>query len=507
MYDHEPAAFAHRWPIAIGVMLATILEVLDMTIVNVSLPHMMGSLGANTQQITWVLTAYIVAAAVFMPLTGFLTKNLGRRRLLLINVVGFLAASVLCGTSVSLTEILIFRTLQGIFGASLVPLSQTIMQTIFPKEEQAKAMAIWGVGVMVAPILGPTLGGYITETMNWRWIFYLNIPICLIAFILISRYLPETKREKVRIDTLGLILMAVGIGALQLFLDQGNNDNWFESNFIIALATMGGVCLFAFIVRGIKKKDNIINLRLFADRNFALATTILAFFAASMFGMLTLLPIMLEQLMNYPTATTGLVLAPQGIASATAMAVAVNLLKKVAPHKIIFTGLVFEAIGAYLISQFGPSIAMGNIMFATALMGFGMGLFFVPITMMAYHTLPKEDLAEGSGLFSFGRNLGSSIGISLLGTLLSQETQINWNRLCGHIRLDNPALQTWLSTNHLSLNNPLTAQLLAQNLGAQASMIAFLDCFFLIAITFMILLPTIFLFKRVKLDLSSGLVH
>ncbi len=495
----------HRGLIIAAVMLATIIEVLDMTIVNVSLPHMMGSLGANTQEITWVLTAYIVSAAICMPLTGFLSKRFGQKRLLLVSIAGFLVSSVLCGASTDLTEMLVFRTFQGIFGASLVPLSQTILQSVFPKEEQSKAMAIWGVGVMIAPVLGPTLGGYITQTMNWRWIFYINIPVCIFTFFLVFRYLNETVREKVPVDLVGLILMTLGIGSLQIFLDQGNSNNWFQSSFITYLAILAVCALTIFIIRGYNKKDNIVNLRLFADKNFALSTIMLALFVACMFGILALLPIMLEELMNYPAMTTGLVMGPQGLTSALGMATSVALLKRVDPRRIMFVGLLLEISGSYLMTRWGASFEMRNVITSMMLMGFGMGLFFVPITTLAYYTMAKSDIAEGSGLFSFSRNLGSSIGISILSTIFTRQSQVNWNQLSGHLRADNPAVQQWLSAHHLTLNDPLAMQLLGQTLSQQANLIAFIDSFWVVNIAFISLLALVFFFKRVDLSKAEGL--
>ncbi len=488
-----------RWHITIAVMLVAVIEVLDMTIVNVALPHMMGTLGANSEQITWVLTSYIVSSAICMPLTGFLVKRLGQRRLLLINIIGFLAASMLCGTAVNLPEIVFFRTLQGIFGASLVPMSQYVLTGVFPPEERGKGMAIWGVGIMAAPVLGPTLGGYITESMNWRWIFYLNIPVCIIALYMTLKYIPESKRDNTeKIDWLGLILMAVGIGAIQVVLDRGNEKNWFSNNGIIALSLVGMLATAFFITRGLKIKHSIVNLRIFHDRNFTACTLMMAMFGITAFGIIAIQPIMLENFMNYPTETTGMVMAPRGIASAIAMLIigGGGLLNRFDPRRILVLGLIVSATGTFLMSRFNLQMGMWPILSSGFLQGLGMGMFFVPLSTILNATLNESETAEATGLYNFGRGLGSSIGISILSTVLTRETQINWNRLGGHMNQFSSNFQHWLQNAHLSLNNPHTLPLLGKTLYTQASMVAFVDCYRLATMTFLLMLPLVFLMQR-----------
>ena len=276
--------------ITITVMIVAIIEILDMTIVNVALPAMMGDLGANADQITWILTSYIVSSAIVMPLTGFFVTYFGRKKLLLTSITGFLLFSMLCGLSTSLTEIILFRIGQGMFGALLVPLSQYILNDAYPKKDRGKAMAIWGIGLMVAPILGPTVGGYITDAMSWRWIFYINVPVCIGAFFLATRFIKETVSEKKYIDWVGLLLLALGIGALQIFLDRGNTDNWFHSNSILILCFVWVCSFIIFIVRGINKPDNIINLKLFKSRNFTITVIMLSVSGIAIFGIIAVIP-------------------------------------------------------------------------------------------------------------------------------------------------------------------------------------------------------------------------
>lgn len=490
------------WLITISVMLVAVIEVLDMTIVNVALPSMMGALGANADQITWVLTSYIVASAICMPLTGFLVTRFGRKKILLIDIVGFTLASMACGMAGNLMQIVIFRILQGLFGATLVPLSQYILRDSFPNEQQGKAMAIWGVGIMAGPVFGPTLGGYITETMNWRWIFYINIPVCIIAFIMASQVIKETATQKQKIDWLGLILMTLGVGALQLFLDQGNQYNWLESNLIIALIATFIVSTGLFILRGINKPDNIINLSLFRDRNFTAATLVTLLCSICIFGVIAIQPMMLENLMGYPANAAGKIMAPRGIACAISMMMIAQLIGKVDPRKLIIFGLLLCAAGSYISIGFDLVTSKKLLILSGIIHGFGMGFFFVPVSAIALSTLPPKDTAEGSGLFSFGRSIGMSIGISILGTVLTRQTQVNWNRLGGHIQDSSLGLQMWLSQHGMNFSDPMTAKILAMQVAQQANMIAFINCYWLTVIGYLLLIPLVFILE--KPDLSQG---
>lgn len=481
-----------KYLITLTVMIVAIIEVLDMTIVNVALPPMMGSLSANTEEITWVLTSYIVSAAVFMPLTGVLIERLGQKRLLLINIVGFCVSSMLCGLANSLTEMVLFRTFQGIFGASLVPLSQFILRNTYSKKEQGKAMAIWGMGIMAAPVLGPTLGGYITDALDWRWVFYINLPICIIAFLLALRVIDKTKRIKNPIDWGGLLLMVTAIGTLQLFLDQGNSKDWFASNEICVFFVLCIVSLAVFIKRGLKKKDNIINLHLFKNKNFSIATVMITIFVSAMLGIVTTQPMMLERLMGYPTVTTGLLMAPRGLASAFAMGFVATLINRYPPKYLIAAGLFFSVLGTTLMTHFQLHTTMYTIMWVGAIQGLGMGLFFVPLSTLAFSTLKPEQAGEATGMFSFGRSLGSSIGISIMSTLISRESQINWNQMRHHLSIFNPTLQDFLSRNNLTIDTPVAVQMLAQRLTLHANFHAYVDSFMLAAFTFLLLIPFLF---------------
>ena len=486
--------YENRWWIALTVMLVAVIEVLDSTIVNVSLPNMMGSLGANIDQITWVLTSYIVAAAVCMPLTGYLVKRFGQRKLLLINIVGFLIASMLCGTAMSLLEIVVFRIFQGIFGASLVPLSQFILRDTFPKKEQGTAMAMWGIGIMSAPILGPALGGVITEYFSWRWIFYINLPVCALAYVMTLKFIHRTETERGDVDWIGLGLMVVAIACFQMFLDRGNNINWFDAASTRWLTVGYLVSTPLLIWRCLNVPNPIINLHVFKDRNFLLSTLLLSGFILFLFGQLTLSPLFLQNLVNYPSLTAGLAMGPRGLASMVGMALAGRWLKKTDARNLIFLGLLLAAYGTYLFAHFNTDISFYNYFYASLFQGFGMGLFFVPLSTIALATLPNTELAGAAGLWGLSRNFGQSLGISIMATILSRTTQTNWNTLGSHISSFNTNLTLWTQNAHQTLG-PVAYQLLAQQLEAQAQMIAFNNIAWISAVGMFALLPFVCLMK------------
>ncbi len=486
----------NRWFVIAAVMLSTVMEILDTTIVNVSLPHMMGSLGADRDQISWVLTSYIVAAGVLMPLTGFLVNRIGCRRLLLINIAGFMFASALCGVSDNLLQIVLFRLLQGMFGASLVPLSQFILRDTFPAEDQAKVMAIWGIGVMAAPIMGPTLGGYITDALNWRWVFYINVPICLLDFFLVLSFVRETVTKKDTIDWTGMILMIVSIGMLQLFLDRGEISDWFASSGIRWMFLIFVVSFLWFLIHSFRTPNSIINLRLFRDRSFAVGTLIMSFFAAAVLGSLALFPQMLESLYGYTSNLTGMVMAPRGIASGVMMVICSRLMMRGAdPRMLIFIGLAIGTYSTWELGCLSLDASMYDLIMLGLIQGIGVGCFFMPLTSIVYSTLPRQAIAEASGLFNFGRNIGNAMGISLLTTYLDRSTQANWHSLGRHIQPANPNLTRWLAARHLSLNDPHTIALLGNQLNIQSNFIAFMHTFKLTALVLFLALCLILFLK------------
>lgn len=486
----------HRWLIVITVMLVAILEILDSTIVNVALPAMQASLGANTDQITWVLTSYIVASAIMIPLTGFLSDRLSTKRLLLINITGFLISSILCGISTSLLQIVCIRALQGAFGAALIPLSQSVLRQTFPPEQQGKAMAIWGIGIMAAPVLGPSLGGYITSNASWRWIFYINVPFCLLSLLLAIIYIPQTKPIFRKIALKELIYMIIGISCLQLFLDQGNSHAWFESGYITLLAIAAAIGLITFATISLRSHKPLVTLRLFANRNLAISSLTLALFSASVFSMLALQPIMLESLFQYTPLQVGYVMAPRGVSSALAMMVCGICMQRFDARILMIIGMTASACAALMLSHISLQTSFDFYLWQGVIQGFGMGLIMVPLSYFALSTLSKREITEGAGLFSYGRQLGTSIGISVFVTLFSHESQVSWHSLSGKISPYRAQVQNWLLKQGYHMHTAPAAQALSSEVARQSSMIGFVDSFYIMAIVLFALIPFLFFIKK-----------
>lgn len=496
-----------RWLIVIAVMTIAILEVLDSTVVNVALTSMMSSLGANSDQITWVLTSYVVASAIMIPLTGFLSHRIGIKRLLLVNIAGFMIFSMLCGMSTSLSEMVTFRLLQGAFGAALIPLSQSILRQSFPLDQQGKAMAIWGMGIMVAPILGPTLGGYIVDYSSWRWIFYLNVPFCIAGFILASIVIPAIAGRKRAFDWQGIIFMVLGIGCLQLFLDQGNTHDWFQSHLIVVLFSLSLIGLIFFIYHSLTTQNPAVKLHLFRDRNFTLCTVIFAIFAGNIFGLLTLEPIMLQTIFQYTAIDAGLAMAPMGLFSTIGIMISTSLMKRLPAKYLIAAGLLSVSIGAYSLSHLTLDASFNVIRECNFGLGLGLGLLMVPLSAFALATLNQADITDGSGLFSYGRMLGTSVGTSLLSTLASRLSQVNWNRLNGHVNPFNDHLTQWLEHSHGSLQNSGTLSTLQQTIASQAAMQAYIDAFHLVSILMLCAIPIALFTRHVNLSQIEMSAH
>lgn len=485
--------------VSIGIMAATLMQVLDTTIVNVALPHMEGSLAATHDQISWVLTSYLVSSAILMPLTGYFSERLGRRNYLFISIIGFIIASCLCGAATSLSQIVAFRLLQGVFGAALVPLSQAIMTDIFPKEEHGMAMAIWGMGVMIGPILGPTLGGYLTDVATWRWNFYINIPVGILSLFLLWRYLPDTKKSLRGMNWLGLSLISLLIGATQYLLDRGNQQDWFSSWDIRIAALFIIIGLLGFVFPYLRKSINgVVNLSVFRDRNFSLSCLLIAMFGLGLYGTMVMLPIMLEDLLNYPVLTTGINMAPRGVSSMIAMLFVGKMMRKIDARLIIAMGIVISCLGTAIDLSYSLNISSGWISWPMFLQGFGMGMIFTPLSVIAFSTLTTTFRTEAAGMYSLLRTIGSSIGISIVSTLYSRQSQTAWNQIGSSIQPYNPALETYLDNHQLTLDNPVAAQVLGQELAQQAGMVAMLDVFTFICWSFAIMLVMLILLKKPK---------
>jgi DHA2 family multidrug resistance protein len=472
------AAAPNRGLITASVMLATVMQVLDTTIANVALPHMQGSLSASQDQISWVLTSYIVASAIMTPTTGFLVGRFGRKRLFLLSVVGFTIASVLCGVAGSLSQMVAYRLLQGMFGAALVPLSQSVLLDSYPPERHGSAMAMWGVGVMLGPILGPSLGGYLTDVYDWRWVFLINVPFGVLAYIGIWAVVPDTERDrKLPFDWLGFALLSLAIGALQMMLDRGELKDWFSSREIVLYAVLSGLCAYLFVVHSVTSRRPFIDLRIFEDRNLVTGLALIFTVGILMMATLALSPPFLQSLLGYPVMTSGLVLAPRGVGTMVAMMLAGRLIGKIDVRLMIATGLALIAYSLWEMSLFTLDVSQALIIETGIVQGFGFGCVFVPMSTIAFATLSPQLRPQGTSLFSLLRNLGGSIGISYAVFLLTTLTAVNHQELAGHVTAYNPMFKAPYLPPMWSLSEPHGLAALNAEVTRQASLIAYLDDF------------------------------
>lgn len=424
----------NRGLITVAVMLATVMQVLDTTIANVALPHMQGSLSATQDQIAWVLTSYIVAAAIMTPPTGWLAARFGQKRLLLAAVAGFTATSVLCGVSMSLEGMIVARVLQGLSGAALVPLSQSVLLDTYPRERHGQAMALWGVGIMVGPILGPTLGGYLTEYYSWRWVFFINLPLGILALVLIGVVVPETPSGRgARFDVFGFALLSIGIGALQLMLDRGEQLDWFASTEIMIEAGLAVLGIYMFIVHITTARHPFIDPDLFRDRNFVTGLLMIFVIGIILLASLALMPPFLQHMLGYPSLTTGIVLAPRGVGTMVSMLVVGRLVSRVDPRLLLTIGFSLIGLSQYQMTGFSLDVSTRAVVESGFIQGLGLGLTFVPLSTMAFATLAPEQRTTAASMFSLVRNIGSSIGISIVVTMLSRNTTINHALLTEHV--------------------------------------------------------------------------
>jgi MFS transporter, DHA2 family, multidrug resistance protein len=496
------SAATPRALVTVSVMLATIMQALDTTIANVALPHMQGAMSATQDQIAWVLTSYIVAAAIATPLSGYLAGRIGRTRLFLWSVAGFTVASMLCGAAQSLPQIVGFRLLQGVFGASLVPLSQSVLLDTYPREKHGRAMAMWGVGVMVGPILGPTLGGYLTEYYNWRWVFYINLPFGILSFLGILAFVRETVPDTLRrFDWMGFAMLSLAIGALQLMLDRGQSQDWFNSTEIVLEAVVAGLCLYLFLVHMFTAERPFIEPGLFKDRNFGVGILFIFIVGIVLLATLALLPPFLQGLMGYPVLTTGYVLAPRGLGTMIGMMLVGRLTGKVDERAMILLGLGLTALSLWEMAGFTIEVGTWELVRTGITQGLGLGFIFVPLSTITFTTLAQRYRNEGTAMFSLMRNIGSSIGISVVMTLLAQNTQANHGLLSESITPFRPLLQfpdAW---------NPATiAGLAALNneVSRQAAAIAYLQDFRLMMVVVLAAVPLLLLLRGTHRGAPAG---
>jgi DHA2 family multidrug resistance protein len=487
----------NRGAITVCVILATLMQALDTTIANVALPYMQGSVSASQDQIDWVLTSYIVAAAIMTPPTGFLSGRFGLKRLLLVSVAGFTVASMLCGIAQSLIEIVLFRVLQGVFGAALVPLSQTVLLNINPRERQGSAMALWGVAVMAGPVLGPVLGGWLTSAYSWRFVFYINLPIGVLAFLGMSTFLRETPRDPVaKLDWFGFGTLSLAIGAMQVAIDRGEEKDWFGSGEIVAETIVAASAFYLFLVHTFTAREPFMRPRLFRDGNFSAGTLFVTVVGLTYYASLALQPPYLQSLMNYPIVSAGLVMGPRGIGTMASMMVVGRLIERIDTRLLLGIGLGLTAWSFYAMTGWTPDVSQTTIVAVGVVQGLGLGFLFVPLSVVTLSTLSPDQRAEGAGLYSLARNIGSSVGISVVNSLLTQSTQVNHSAIAQHVTavnrmFDAPAVaQYW---------NPLTAvgrAALDAVVTRQAQIIAYIDDYKLLMIATLAVMPLLVVFSK-----------
>ena len=500
----------NRGLITVCAMIATLMQALDSTIANVALPYMQGSLSATADQITWVLTSYIVAAAIMTAPVGWLSARFGRKNLFLMCLVGFTAASMLCGIAQTLEQIVIFRLLQGVFGAALVPLSQATMLDIYPPAQRGSAMALWGMGVMVGPILGPTLGGYLTEMYNWRYVFYVNLPFGILATAGMWFFLPRAEgKVGLRFDFLGFGVLAVGLAALQLMLDRGQDQDWFGSREIIVEAVLAGLGIYLFVTHLLTAGRPFVSPRLFRDRN--LVTGLVVMFAVGMVLLASsaLLAPWLQTLANYPVETAGLVMAPRGVGTMAAMMIAGRLSSRVDPRLLMGLGIVLLSGSLWGMTSWTPDVDSWTVIVNIIVQGAGLGFVFIPLQVVAFATLPADLRTDGTSFLSLVRNLGSAVGVSATSALLAHNVQVLHADLAAHLTPFNPALNAMTQTAQALgfTTRQQGAALLDAMVNHQASIIAYLDDFRAMMLVTAPVMLLVFLFKRPDRTVKADPAH
>jgi DHA2 family multidrug resistance protein len=484
----------HKGLITLSIMAATIMQVLDTTIANVALPSMTGDLGASQDTITWVLTSYIVSSAIMTAATGWLSDRLGKRELFLYSIVGFVVTSLMCGLAWSLPAMVVFRLLQGLFGAAIVPLSQTFLLDINTREKAGSAMAMWGAGIMVGPIIGPTLGGWLTDSYNWRWVFLINLPVGILAFLGSAAYLPRVKSNPRSFDLFGFLTLALAIGALQMMLDRGGEVDWFNAPEIwIYLGLMiGGFWVFVVHILNVEKP--FLDPAMFRDRNFVMGCIFIFVIGITLFASLALLPPMLSRIFGYPTITTGLVMGPRGFGTMASMIIVGRLSGKVDARVLVVLGIVLTATSLYFMTGFSPLMTSFPVIWTGVMQGVGMGLVFVPLTTLAFATINSRFRADATALFSLIRNIGSAIGISIVSVMLTRNIQVNHVDIGAAISPFNPILRQ--VSPAAAAGDPTALSQLDGLVNLQGLMIAYIDDFKLMMYISLCALPLVLLLAK-----------
>jgi DHA2 family multidrug resistance protein len=503
-----PEKVVNPWIVAIAVMFATFMEVLDTTVVNVSLPHIASSMSATTDEATWALTSYLVANAIILPMTGWLAGRFGRKNLLMLSTTGFTLASFLCGAAPNLAMLIVFRIIQGATGGALQPLSQAVLLETFKPEDRGRAMGFWAVGIVVAPILGPVVGGWLTENYSWRWVFYINLPVGIIALLMTRMFVfdpPYLRRESQGIDYWGMGLLVVGIGALQFVLDKGQQEDWFASTMIATLAMISVVALVALVIYELRTPHPIVDLRLFKDRSYSVGVILMTVVGLALYGSLVLLPLMLQTLFGYSSLAAGEAMAPRGVGSLFMMPLVGVMTAYIDPRKLLSVGLVVGGLTMLWLGEVNLDAGYWDFVWPQVLQGLGLSLLFVPLTTVSMATIEPQRMGYATSLFNLMRNIGGSVGIAVTGTMLARRRQAFGSMLGEHVTLFDPATNEMLAQLKAAFLARTGDAVAATNqayvvlygmVQRQAAMVSFVMIFRLLGILFFVMVPLVLLMRK-----------
>jgi DHA2 family multidrug resistance protein len=504
-----PSKSINPWIVTAAVMLATFMEILDTTVVNVSVPHIAGNLGATVDEGTWVVTSYLVSNAIILPMAGWLANRFGRRRMLMWCVTGFTLTSLLCGMATSLPWLIFFRVLQGLSGGGLQPMSQAVLLETFPPKKHGTAMAAFGLGIILAPILGPTLGGYITDNYTWRWIFYLNLPVGLFSLLMMNAFIHDPhyirKRNGGGVDLWGIGFLALGFGMLQVVLDRAQQKDWFDSTQIRVMAFLCVVGLVAMVIRELTTKHPIVDLRVLKDRTFSAGVFIMTMLGFVLYASLMLLPIFLQTLLGYPALQSGLALSPRGIGSLCTMPIVGQLTNRYDPRKLIFVGIVVGGWTMFSLSHLNLNAGYWNIFWPQVIQGSAMAFLFIPLMAVSMSGISKEKMGNATSIYNLMRNIGGSFGIATMTAFLARRSQVHQNQMVGHISaFDHNSQMMWRGmTGWFQLHGSNSVEAGRKALGMmygmlqqQAMMLSFVEAFWVMGVIFLCMVPLLFLLRN-----------
>jgi len=509
--DDGELTASRKWLLTVSVMVVAIMQVLDTSVTNVALPHMQGSLSASVEEVAWVITSYLAANAVIIPATGWLTAYFGRRKFFLVCTVLFTVSSFLSGIAPNLHVLVLMRVCQGLGGGPVIPMSQAILWEIFPLQQRGLAMAMWGVGIMMGPIFGPTVGGWIADNWSWRWIFYINLPIGVLGFLLVSAFLVDSShlRKPGRIDLAGLVMMVIGFGALQLTLDWGEREDWFDSRLIVGLATLAVCALIAFVWRELSVADPILDFTVFTDRNFTLGTAFIASAVFSFYASMLLLALYTQKLLGYDAWASGAVLAPGGVGNMLSLLIAGRLVTRADQRLLLGIGCLVNGVALYWMSHLTLDIDFWSLVWPRFVQGLGMGFVFLPLTTLSISSIRRDRLPNATAAFNLIRNMGGSVGVAMATTLLVRRSQYHQATLVGHIDVWDPAttarLARWSTIFAAQGDDVYTAKsravtMVYRDTIAQAQLLAYVDEFRLLATIFFVLLLLIPFMRRISTE-------